>query len=226
MLRVLTSVLLFVALAAARTPASARATGAVRGRVDLRVERSLRDARPDPGGLGMGSAPRDPQERRRSVVYIDRYPVGAFEQPDHPRRVRMVQQNERFIPHVLAIVAGTYVDFPNADRTYHNVFSLSKDNKFDLGRYAAGKSAAVRFEQPGIVRVFCDIHSQMSAFILVFSHRFFATTDDDDRYRIDGIPPGTYVLALWNETQRGEPQRKTIVIPETGGEIEQDFVLR
>ena len=225
MTRVLSSVVLLVALAAARTPASAPLNGAVRGRVDVKAERSLRDARPDPGGLGMGSAPRDPQERRRSVVYLEGGTVGAFEQRED-RRVRMVQQNERFIPHVLAIVAGTWVDFPNADNTYHNVFSLSKAKEFNLGRYAAGKSEAQRFDRAGIVRVFCDIHSQMSAFILVFSHRFFATTDDDGRYRIDGIPPGTYTLAVWNETLRGDPPRKTITIPETGGDVEADFTLR
>ena len=77
------------------------------------------------------------------------------------------------------------MDFPNNDRTYHNVFSLSKTKAFDLGRYAAGQSKAVRFDQPGIVRVFCDIHSHMSAFILVFAHRYFAVTDDEGRYRID-----------------------------------------
>ena len=225
MMRVLSSIVLLLALAAARTPAWAPTNGAVRGRVDVKAERSLRDARPDPGGLGMGSAPRDPQERRRSVVYLMGGTVGAFEQREE-RRVRMVQQNERFIPHVLAIVAGTWVDFPNADNTYHNVFSLSKTQEFNLGRYAAGKSEKVRFDRAGIVRVFCDIHSQMSAFILVFSHRFFAMTDDDGRYRIDGIPPGTYTLTIWNETLRGDPPKRTIVIPETGGDVEADFALR
>ena len=225
MIRAVTSLVLLAVLLAPRAPASAPINGAVRGRVDVRVERSVRDARPDPGGLGMGSAPKDPQERRRSVVYLKGVVVGAFERGD-TRRTRMLQQNERFIPHVLAIVAGTTVDFPNADRTYHNVFSLSKDNDFNLGRYAAGKSEPHRFDQPGIVRVFCDIHSQMSAFILVFAHRFFATTDDDGRYRIDGIPPGVYTLEVWNETLRGDPPKRTITIPEAGGEVEADFALR
>ena len=84
----------------------------------------------------------------------------------------MDQRNETFVPHVLAITTGTTVDFPNSDRIYHNVFSLSKTAPFDLGRYAVGRSKSVRFDRPGIVRVFCDIHSHMSAFILVFSHPF------------------------------------------------------
>ena len=116
------------------------------------------------------------------------------------------------MPHVLAIVAGTTVDFPNNDRTYHNVFSLSKTRSFDLGRYAAGHSKAVRFDRPGIVRVFCDIHSHMSAFILVFAHRYFAVTDDDGRYRIDNVPPGTYTVVAWNEAMALESRR--VGVPE------------
>ena len=92
------------------------------------------------------------------------------------------------------------VDFPNSDRTYHNVFSLSKTRPFDLGRYAAGRSKSVRFDRPGIVRVFCDIHSHMSAFILVFGHRFFTVTDEDGRYRLEGVPPGSYTVSVWHET--------------------------
>ena len=84
----------------------------------------------------------------------------------------MDQRNETFVPHVLAITVGTTVDFPNSDNTYHNVFSLRGPRQFDLGRYAAGRSKSVRFDRPGIVRVFCEIHSHMNAFILVFNHRY------------------------------------------------------
>ena len=134
----------------------------------------------------------------------------------------MDQRNESFVPHVLAIVAGTTVDFPNSDPTYHNVFSLSKPRRFDLGRYAAGRSKSVRFDQPGIVRVFCDIHSHMSAFILVFSHRYFAVTDDDGRYRIDNVPPGTYPVVAWHEALPSDTRR--VSVPETG-DVDLNFVL-
>ena len=132
-------------------------------------------------------------DRPRSVVYLETAPRGAFEQTE-PGRAVMDQRNETFVPHVLAVTTGTIVDFPNSDRIYHNVFSLSKGARFDLGRYAAGHSKSVRFDRPGIVRVFCEIHSHMNAFILVFSHPFFAMTDADGRYRIDNVPPGTYNL--------------------------------
>jgi plastocyanin len=201
-----------------------RATGVIRGRVDVRAPARIPEARPDPVGMGMGAA-RDPLDRRRSVVYLETAPRSAFEASDE-RRARMDQRHERFDPHVLAIVAGTWVDFPNDDSTYHNVFSFSKTKEFNLGRYAAGRSKAVRFERPGIVRVFCDIHSHMSAFILVFAHRFFAVTDDEGRYRLEGVPPGSYTVIVWNETVHGDPPRRTVTMGDAGGDVDADFSIR
>ena len=79
-------------------------------------------------------------------------------------------------------------------------------------------------DRPGIVRVFCDIHSHMSAFILVFSHRFFAVTDDEGRYRIEDVPPGTYTVVVWNE--RLPQASKPVTIPAAGGTVTLDFSLR
>ena len=158
----------------------------------------------------------------RSIVYLESAPRGAFEATDGGRAV-MDQRNETFLPHVLAITTGTTVDFPNSDKFYHNVFSLSKGTRFDLGRYAAGRSKPVRFDRPGIVRVFCDIHSHMNAFILVFGHPFFATTDAEGRYRIDNVPPGTYGVVAWKEGTSTEP--KTIAVPD-GGVAEMNFSVR
>jgi hypothetical protein len=91
------------------------------------------------------------------------------------------------------------VEFPNSDTVYHNVFSLSKAKRFDLGRYPAGQSKSVRFDTPGVVRVFCEIHSHMNAYILVFGHRYFAVTDDDGRFSIERVPPGSYTVTTWYE---------------------------
>jgi Carboxypeptidase regulatory-like domain len=135
----------------------------------------------------------------------------------------MDQRNETFVPHLLAIMTGTTVDFPNSDKFYHNVFSLSKPARFDLGRYSAGHSRSIRFDRPGIVRVFCDIHSHMSAFILVFSHPYFAVTDTQGRYHIDNVPPGNYGVIAWNEGNASEP--KAVVVPD-GAAAELDFALR
>ena len=127
---------------------------------------------------------------------------------------------EQFSPRVLAITAGTTVDFPNNDITFHNVFSLSRVKHFDLGRYKPGKTGAVVFDQPGIVPVFCDIHSHMSAYILVFSHPFFSLTDDNGDYAISGIPPGTYTVLVWSELGRAQPRQVTLSGSET---VEADF---
>jgi plastocyanin len=197
------------------------AKGVIRGRVELRRPPADLERRPNAADVAM-PASHDPSDRRRSVVYLETAPRSAFEQRDDVR-ARMDQRNETFVPHVLAIVAGTTVDFPNNDRTYHNVFSLSRTKSFDLGRYAAGRSKSVRFDRPGIIRVFCEIHSHMSGYILVFAHRFFAVTDDDGRFHIDGVPPGTYTLVAWNESVPQTTRR--VVVPDAGGDVEVNFVL-
>ena len=215
---------LVVASAATLTGAGAKAeavNGVIRGRVELRSSPPDLVRRPNVADVGM---PRrhDPTDRRRSVVYLETAPRAAFDQRDEPR-AKLDQRNEAFVPHVLAIVAGTVVDFPNNDETYHNVFSLSSTKPFDLGRYAAGHSQSVKFDRPGIVRVFCDIHSHMSAFILVFAHRHFAVTDDEGRYKLDNVPPGTYTVIAWNESTPTDSRR--IVVPDSGGDFEANFVL-
>lgn len=192
----------------------------IRGRVELQQPPADLQPRPNVADLGMHTG-HGPTDRRRSVVYLDPGPRAAFDVRDEPR-ARLDQRNEAFVPHVLAIVAGTTVDFPNNDRTYHNVFSLSKTKTFDLGRYAAGRSKSVRFDKPGIVRVFCDIHSHMSAYILVFAHPYFAVTDEQGRYRIDNVPPGTYTVVAWNEAMDSESRRVTV--PDSG-DVDLNFVL-
>jgi plastocyanin len=187
----------------------------------VRRSASPAERRPSVGELGT-PAPRDVPELVRSVVYLESGPRGAFETSEGGRAV-MDQRNETFVPHVLAITTGTTVDFPNSDKFYHNVFSLSKTRTFDLGRYAAGNSRQVRFDRAGIVRVFCDIHSHMNAFILVFSHPFFTMTDGEGRYRIDNVPAGTWGVVAWNEGVASDT--KPVAVPD-GGVAEQDFTIR
>jgi plastocyanin len=207
-------------LMAVSSPDAAR-NGSIRGRVDIRRALPSPTPRASLTDGGVLKAP-DFTDRLRSVVYLETAPRAAFEQID-PAHAVMDQRNETFVPHLLAITTGTTVDFPNSDRIYHNVFSLSKTKTFDLGRYAAGRSQAVRFDRPGIVRVFCDIHSHMNAFILVFNHPFFDVTDADGRYHIDNIPPGTYNVIAWNEGLASEPRSASV--PD-GGSTELDFQLR
>jgi len=202
-------------------PVTSPTLGSIRGRVEVRREPASSGARPSVTELGAPAAA-DLPDRRRSVVYLEEAPRAAFEEPLRGRGT-MDQRNEAFVPYVLPVLAGTTVDFPNSDRTYHNVFSFSKTKRFDLGRYARGGSKSVRFDRPGVVRVFCDIHSHMSAFVLVFAHRYFATTDADGRYRIDNVPPGSYTVVAWNDGQARET--RTVQVNE-GAATELDFVVR
>ncbi len=221
-LPVLVSAWSLAALAAVlpRAETAARA-GTIRGRVELRRVLPPIERRPGVGDLGTAPA-RDLPDRDRSIVYLESAPRGAFEERE-PTRAVMDQRKETFVPHVLAITTGTVVDFPNSDRIYHNVFSLSKTARFDLGRYSTGRSKSVTFDRPGIVRVFCDIHSHMNAFILVFNHPFFAVTNNEGRYRIDNVPAGTYNVIAWNEGASSEP--KPVAVAD-GGVAELDFTLR
>lgn len=112
------------------------------------------------------------------------------------------QEGLAFTPHVLPVVKGSTVEFPNADTVFHNVFSLSRASTFDLGRFPRGESKSVRFDAPGIVKVFCHIHSDMSAVVLVLDNSWFAKPDASGRFRIDGVPPGEYRAVAWHERAR------------------------
>ena len=219
-----TTIALLAIVSVLTVPGAAARSGTIRGRVEVRRSVAARDRRPLVAELSTPEsvAARDAVDRNRSVVYLESAPRGAFEQSE-PGRAVLDQRNETFVPHILAITTGTTVDFPNSDRIYHNVFSLSKTKRFDLGRYPVGHSKQVRFDQPGIVRVFCDIHSHMNAFILVFSHPFFAVTDVEGRYHIDNVPPGNYSVIAWNEGVSSESRPATV--PDGGG-AELDFSVR
>ncbi|MFQ5842770.1 MAG: plastocyanin/azurin family copper-binding protein [Thermodesulfobacteriota bacterium] len=114
------------------------------------------------------------------------------------RRVRVEQRDRRFIPRVLAVIAGRTVDFPNNDDVWHNVFSTSEAKKFDLGLYPPGKTRKVTFDKPGVVRILCNVHPEMEAYVVVKEHPFFAVSDSRGNYRIDAVPVGRYRLEIWH----------------------------
>ena len=166
---------------------------------------------------------RDSPDRRRSVVYLESGPIGAFDETSRGE-ASLDQRNEAFFPYVLAVQAGATVAFPNDDRTYHNVFSFSKAKRFDLGRYARGQSKSVRFDRPGVVRVFCDIHAHMSAFILVFAHPYFAATDSEGRFQIPSVPAGSYTIAVWTDGIVRETRK--IEVPPGESVVDLEFQVR
>jgi hypothetical protein len=129
----------------------------------------------------------------------------GFNQPPPGETPRISQKNKIFVPDVLPIVVGQSVEFTNDDKIIHNVFSTSKARTFDLGKPRAGESRTVKFPQTGLVDVYCDIHEQMVATILVLPNRAFALTHPDGRFLLGGVPPGHYLLFAWN--RHSEPAR-------------------
>ena len=108
------------------------------------------------------------------------------------------QRDMKFIPFVLPVVVGTTVEFPNNDKSWHNVFSKSDTKKFDLGLYAPGKSRSQVFDKPGVVRVLCNAHPAMEAFIVVKDHPYITAPDKRGNFRLDGVPLGKFRLQVWH----------------------------
>lgn len=206
-------VIVTLGVAAALSPAQ---PGSISGRVQQPDVPASYASRPAVGSLGV--TPHDPVDRRTAVVYLDTAPRQAFEAVP-ARRARMDQRREQFVPHVLAVTVGTVVDFPNNDLLFHNVMSLAPGNAFDLGRYPRGQSRAVRFDTPGIVPVICDIHTHMSAYVLVFGHPFFSVTDAQGRYTLANVPAGTHTVKVWSELGVAESRRVTV----GAGVVDADF---
>src|SRR5262249_1302692 len=130
------------------------------------------------------------------VVYLKNVPFHGTLPATH-RQIR--QEGEAFVPPVVAITKGSIVDFPNGDPFFHNVFSLSSAANFDLGHYRQGESRSLKFAKPGLVKVYCHIHSHMSASILVLDHPYFALPEADGKFTIPNVPTGKYTIVGWHE---------------------------
>ena len=144
------------------------------------------------------------------VVYVDG--LKAKPKPAAPARVTM--KGKQFLPHVVAVPVGGTVEFPNDDPIFHNVFSVSGENRFDLALYKRPKTGARTFDHPGVVKVYCNIHPQMSAVVVVRDNPFFAKVSPDGTFTIDNVPAGKHVLKAWHE-RAGEAAAE-VAVPERG----------
>jgi len=142
----------------------------------------------------------DPNPLANVVIYLESTPAIRSATPvaGRPPAV-MRQQGEMFVPHVLPIMAGTTVEFPNVDPVFHDVFSLSAAKTFDLQRYPRGSSRTQLFPRPGVVELFCHIHADMSGYILVLDNPFYVIPDTLGHFALDGVPAGDYRLVAWYE---------------------------
>jgi plastocyanin len=158
-----------------------------------------------------------------AVVSVEKIPAEAESVLARTDRVpQLAQKNQSFVPRVLPIAVGTTVEFPNMDPIFHNVFSVSPVRRFDLGKYPRGHSRSVVFQKIGIVQVYCDIHADMAAFILVLPNHAFTQPGPNGVYAITGLPPGRYRLRVWHPDLPATS--RLVEVPESG-EAQADFDL-
>ena len=188
-----------------------RAVGAqaAAGRVSGAVKLTLANTAPSSATAyerrSVAPRPKAQPELRNVVIFFADLPGKAA-----PMQASIAQRDEQFVPHLVAVTAGSSVAFPNQDPFFHNVFSLSRGASFNLGRYPSGASRSRVVAKPGIIKVFCEIHSHMSAVIRVFDHPWFTVPSEEGTFTIDNVPVGEYTLAAWHERIGERRDRVTI----------------
>ena len=199
---------------------AAQGRGRIEGTVRLTVARGARAAVPVYGKRSAGvPVVRPAPEMVNVVVHL----VGvAASEPPRPVKATITQVNEEFVPHVVAVPVGSTVEFPNDDPFFHNVFSLSGPATFDLGRYPPGESRGRRFAKPGVVKVYCQIHSHMSAVVRVFDHPWFAIPGNAGQFALEDVPAGERTIVAWHE-RVGEQRLTVTVVP--GQTVKAAFTL-
>jgi plastocyanin len=160
------------------------------------------------------------------MVYLSKAPPAAGDLSE--AELSMDQRNLEFIPHVLPVLVGSTVQFPNNDKVDHNIFSMSRTKKFNLGSYKPGENKTMVFDKPGIVEIRCDVHAEMAAYILVMKNPYFAVTDKKGHFEIpdpdylkqtgleipSGLSAGKYTVKTWHEKLKS--QKKSVVVPDSG----------
>lgn len=154
------------------------------------------------------------------LIYIEKAEGRSF--PPLAKNPVIDQIRMTFVPHVLPLLAGSTVAFPNSDSTRHNVFSPSKTKKFNLGTYPAGITKKVTFEKTGVVSLLCNVHPEMSAFILVVQNPYYAMVDKHGKYKISDVPPGDYTLVIWHPKFKSKNSKINI---QQEGSVTVDFFL-
>src|SRR6201996_6580304 len=138
-------------------------------------------------------------EQARVVIYLEGAPPASADAPA-PVTAQIQQEDRRFVPDMVVVPVGSTVSFPNMDPIFHNIYSLSKPKSFDLGSYDKGETRKVTFPKPGIVEIYCHLHPNMAATVLVTPNRWYARPDRAGQYRIPNVPPGQYTVVAWHKS--------------------------
>jgi plastocyanin len=195
-------------------PLLAQGGGRVSGTVKLTLANSAPSSASAYDRRSVGPKPKPLSEMKNVVIFFADLPAvkGA------PMQASIAQKDEQFVPHLVAVTAGSSVAFPNEDPFFHNVFSLSRGSSFNLGRYPSGASRSKTFNRPGIVKVFCEIHSHMSAVIRVFDNHWFTIPAADGTFAIGDVPAGEHTIVAWHE-RIGERRDKVTIKPGAATQI-------
>ena len=200
----------FIAAALVVWPRSEVLGQAGMGRVTGTVKLTLAATAPSSASAyerrAVGPRPKPQSEIKNVVIFFTDLPAPRVA----PMQASIAQKDEQFAPHLVAVTSGSTVAFPNEDPFFHNVFSLSRGAAFNLGRYPSGSSRSKVFTRPGLVKVFCEIHSHMSAVIRVFDHGWFTVPNEDGTFVIDAVPPGDHTVVAWHERIGERRDRITI----------------
>jgi plastocyanin len=199
------------------------AVGVVSGTVRLRAESGDRPPMLSPYSRSRYRPPSRPPVASSSPENVVVYLRPSAGMPQGQRTPAVISQRARtIIPHVTIVETGTQIDFPNDDDVFHNIFSLSGPKRFNLGRYPPGESRSEEFDRAGVVRLFCDIHSEMGGVIVVVDTPYFTKPDAQGRFRIADVAEGEYVAIVWHEVA-GTDSARVVVTP--GGDARVDFDL-
>ncbi len=191
--------------------------GVIRGRVHVPTLASASGSSAGAYAGSLRNLPGSHAQPRGAVTDVVIYVVNAPEgwgAELRPAPARLAQRDQSFIPRSAAVAVGGSVEFPNEDPIFHNVFSVSATRRFDLGKYPRGRSKSVTFEKTGLVKVYCDIHSSMEAFVLVVPNPCFTRPGEDGSFALPDLPPGSYVLKLWHPDF--EDQERRVEVPASG----------
>jgi plastocyanin len=154
-------------------------------------------------------------EPPRAIAYLLQ-PEGNYPAPGQVDEVTISQQGYQFRPAIVAVRTDTRVAFPNGDPEFHSVFSYSGAKRFDLGRFRSDEdSPVVHFDQPGLVKIYCEIHKHMRGMLLVLDTPWFAASDASGRFSIDGVPPGRYRLRVFLPSERTLERTVSVAAGET-----------
>jgi plastocyanin len=226
--RVLLACLAASISACAATPEPEAATGQIRGTITVNRKLTRPSITASVAMYQRGTAVAlakdavdDPiaYERSRVIVYLEG-PLPSS--PAHHATFRMEQVNRRFSPDLLVVPVGATVSFPNEDPIFHNIFSLSKAKEFDLGTYDKGDSRSITFTKPGVVSVFCHLHPNMEATIVVAPSTYFARVEPSGEYHLPAVPPGEYTVVAWHKAA-GFFRRQVVVT--AGQSASVDFLI-